>query len=160
MLQGYIPCTARGLHFEFLKMPKASSPLQSQKLFHFSIKSLSNFSYVRQYGFKQLFSPSWVREDRVLGKWKKWGNTYLIPINKLVSCQTNLKMNTMFSASIFVQIIGLFTNLKWALYYELNGWNCRKQQKMVFVQGNLFSLYHELINNKFLYICVGNRKII
>ena len=67
------------------------------------------------------FQPVAESEDRVEGKWKKWGNTYLIPINKLVSCQTNLKMNTMFSASIFVQIIGLFTNLKWALYYELNG---------------------------------------
>jgi N-glycosylase/DNA lyase len=37
-------------------------------------------------------------DESVEGKWKKWGNQYLlVPINRLVSYQKNLKLDTMFT---------------------------------------------------------------
>jgi hypothetical protein len=35
--------------------------------------------------------------DSVEEQWKKWGKKYLIPIHKLLSCQMNLKLDTMYN---------------------------------------------------------------
>ena len=32
----------------------------------------------------------------VEGQWRKWGKSYLVPIYKLLTCQVNLKLDTMF----------------------------------------------------------------
>ena len=76
----------------------------------------------------------------VEGQWRKWGKTYLVPIHKLLTCQVNLKFDTMFHefASTFVPKIAFCTHRTWTLYSNLNGFNCNNQQKNGFFSGYYF----------------------
>jgi hypothetical protein len=83
--------------------------------------------------------------EGVEGKRKKWGKTYLVPIHKLLTCQVNLKLDTMFHE--FFQ----YFCAKNSIVYTSNmdtllklQWNQLQQstKNRFFFQGIIFKLIH------------------